>query len=116
MTVFFKTSDPNGLLKAFNGRINQEEPKGKITTWERDAQGDYTHKAQQWRNKAWFRPVVEPGGLRFNILGHKEIKTRGEIYGYYHGHLIETFLNHFDTLFTEAVSSAQAVRPGDIMT
>ena len=27
-------------------------------------------------------------------------------YGYYHGHLIETFLNHFDQSFSQGAASA----------
>ncbi|MDB5940837.1 MAG: hypothetical protein JWQ13_403, partial [Ramlibacter sp.] len=52
MAIHFVTSDPAGLLKAFDARINQKEAAGKITTWEKAADGHYTHKATEWAKKA----------------------------------------------------------------
>lgn len=113
MAVFFKTKNPRDLLQTFNDRIEQEEKEGKITTWHRNSTGDYTHKAAQWQRKAWFRPVVieatesvEPM-LRFNLIPPKDSKIDRVTWGYYHGHLTETFLNHFENFFTYAISSAK---------
>lgn len=117
MATIFKTGDPHGLLKAFDQRIEQSEPKGKITTWERHAQNGityYTHRAQEWRRKAFFRPAFGNGTLEFNIVKPKEVDISVTVYGYYHGHLSETFLNHFDDLFSEAVCTAAPVS-GDII-
>ena len=105
MSVQFSTSQPAALLTAFNARISQTESVGKITTWIKD--GDYyTHKAAEWTKKAWFKPSIESGKLVFNILRPQNINISNTVYGYFHGHLTETFLNHFDQLFTSASSSA----------
>lgn len=106
MAVNFFTNDPQALLDSFNKRIDQDDPKGKITTWIRDADGDYTHVANDWGGKAWFRAKIISGALVFNILGRKKHFMPSVVYGYYHGHLTETFLNHFDTMFTSSSSTA----------
>lgn len=106
MAVNFFTSDPNDLLDSFNKCIEQEESKGKITTWVRDNDGDYTHAADNWKWKAWFRPKVIEGALVFNILGRSNVAMSTATYGYYHGHLTETFLNHFDRKFSSGSSTA----------
>lgn len=104
--MHFTTPDPAGLLKAFDARINQTETKGKITTWEKADDGHYTHKATEWNKRAWFKPVVESGRLTFNIIKPKNQNVTTIVYAYYHGHLLETFLNHFDTLFSIGSASA----------
>jgi hypothetical protein len=106
MALFFFTSDPKALLAAFNQRIDQREPLGKITTWVRDAEGDYTHVAKNWAREAWLRPRLVEGALVFNILGNTKHTMTAVVYGYYHGHLTETFLTHFDSLFSTASSTA----------
>lgn len=107
MAVFFFTDAPKALLKEFEARIDQTEAKGRITTWERSDDGVYyTHKAIEWNKKAWFKPVVADDRLTFNIIrpGNANITTL--VYGYYHGHLIETFLNHFDEDFSRGSATA----------
>ena len=117
MAVRFKTSNPTSLLANFNKKIDQEEPKGKITTWLRERHDNrdyYTHKAADWTKKAWFTPVIEDGALKFNIRPPKDKVVDVRTYAYYHGHLTETFLAHFDDQFTEAVSTAKA-GSGDVI-
>jgi hypothetical protein len=108
MAVYFLTDTPNSLLTKFDKRIDQEDAKGKITTWERSKDGRYTHKSDEWRRKAWFRPSIEQGRLTFNILSPANETLKITVYGYYHGHLIETFLNHFDKDFTATQAGALA--------
>jgi hypothetical protein len=122
MAVVFRTSNPNRLLKAFNDRIDQKDREGQITTWERNSKGEYTHKASAWHRKAWFQPIiVEPvkgvegkkdveGILRFNLVSPKDGQYDRATYSYYHGHLIETFLNHFENSFTYGVASAKPLK------
>jgi hypothetical protein len=122
MALSFRTSNPTKLLKSFNARIDQEEREGKITTWERNAKGEYTHKASDWYRKAWFRATViepvksvngekdVPGELRFGIHPPPNGTVEPKTYSYYHGHLTETFLNHFQDLFTFAISSSKPFR------
>ena len=112
MAVKFKTSAPQVLLDKFNAAIDQTEAKGKITTWVRDSAGDFTHKADDWNQLAWMCPKIEQGQLRFTIL-HPTGKTIKTVtYAYYHGHLIETFLAHFDSYFTDAIATA-LIETGD---
>jgi hypothetical protein len=66
----------------------------------------YTHKAPEWAKKAWFLPKIEATQLTFNIIRPKEKNINAIDYAYYHGHLLETFLNHFDKSFKDAIASA----------
>lgn len=107
MAIRFFTTDPQGLLNSFNARIEQKDAKGKITTWERSEDKKYyTHKATEWHAMAWFKPLVYSDRLTFNIIKPKNNNVTRLVYAYYNGHLTETFLNHFDGIFTQAVSTA----------
>jgi hypothetical protein len=107
MAIHFTTPNAASLLKNFDARISQSEPKGKITTWEKSTDGKYyTHKAPEWNKKAWFQPKVEAAQLTFNIIKPKDQNISTIVYAYYHGHLLETFLNHFDNAFSTGVASA----------
>jgi hypothetical protein len=69
MAVYFITSEAQSLLNTFDARILQNEEKGEITTWEKSEDGKYyTHKAKEWRRKAWFKPKIESKHLQFNII------------------------------------------------
>lgn len=110
MAVRFYTENGHSLLNAFNTRISQKETTGKITTWERSEDGVYyTHRAKEWNKKAWFKPVVYSKYLAFNIIKPKNSNISITVYGYYHGHLIETFLNHFDDKFDSGEGTARAI-------
>lgn len=101
MAAYFETSKPSALLSEFNRRIKQTDQKGKITTWElSEDEKFYTHKSKDWNGQAWFSPTIDNGRLRFNIYPSKGKNVSITAYGYYHGHLLETFLNHFDQMFT----------------
>ena len=107
MSVNFSTQNPQALLAKFDAAISQSEQKGKIETWEKSADGNYyTHKARDWYKKAWFKPSVQDQKLVFNIVKPNNTNISSVVYGYYHGHLIETFLNHFDGSFSQGMASA----------
>ena len=109
MAIHFTTTDAAKLLKDFDARITQTAAQGKITTWEKSNDGrHYTHKATEWHAKAWLLPKVEAGQLTFNIIKPKDRNVTPTVYAYYHGHLIETFLNHFDKSFEHGVASGLA--------
>jgi hypothetical protein len=114
MAIHFECRDPRSLLDAFDARVTQFDAKGKITTWEKHVDGThYTHRAPEWCRKAWLQPVIEsPGRLTFRIIKPKGMSISTVVYAYYHGHLIETFLAHFDSMFTSACASALPI-PGD---
>ncbi|WP_081606973.1 hypothetical protein [Asticcacaulis benevestitus] len=108
MSVTFFTSQPQALLNSFHRAIQQSESLGKITTWEISTDGqDYTHKAADWNRKAWFSAVVGSDRLTFNIVKPQNVNVTTPVYGYYHGHITETFLNHFDDKFSSASASAR---------
>lgn len=115
MAINFSTLDASGLLKKFDSAIKQIEPKGKITTWEIHSDGKhYTHKAPEWKSKAFLRAVVESNQLKFNIVAPKNGAISSLVYAYYHGHLIETFLTHFESSFVNATASSYPEK-GDII-
>ena len=106
MSVTFYTDQPKQLLKAFDDSIKQTAAKGKITTWEKLPDDiHYTHKAADWHREAFFKAVIKDDKLVFNIVKPKGATVSTTAYAYYHGHLIETFLNHFDLQFTEGSAS-----------
>lgn len=110
MAINFITSNPKSLLASFDARINQKELSGKIITWEKSDDGKYyTHIAPEWNKRAWLSPKIALDQLTFNIIKPKNANVNTTVYAYYHAHLIETFLNHFDQSFTNAFATALAV-------
>jgi hypothetical protein len=102
MAVIVFTPEPDELLASVVGSIED----GSIRTWSHDADGDFTHSASQWTQKAWLRPRLEDGKLILNIFPPRG-KTLGRaIYGVYHGRFIEMLLNHFDERFERAIATA----------
>lgn len=111
MAIHFKTATPKKLLAAFKAAINE----GKVVTWGYDADGDFTHTAQQWKSQAWLRPkIIENTELVFTIVKPQNSKISSEIYAIYHGRFIESMLVHCDLLFKEASATALP-EDGDIV-
>jgi hypothetical protein len=109
MSVLFSTTVPKALLTKFDQRIAQTAATGKITTWEKHPDGvHYTHKAQAWKGKAYLKPIIENGGLRFAIYRPQGKSVDRVTFAYYEGHLIETFINHFSADYTNAQASPSA--------
>ncbi|KTT33848.1 hypothetical protein SB18R_03355 [Pseudomonas oryzihabitans] len=108
MSLTFTTSAPQALLKKFDGAISQEEAKGKINTWKKMPDGSYTHTSDQWGDSAYFIPSFTREGLRFNISPPKGRGLSSYTYAFYHGHLTECFLYHFERDFLTAISTALA--------
>jgi hypothetical protein len=102
MALVVKTSKPKALLAAIKKAIDDDE----IETWEYDSDGDFTHKPDQWRNKAWLAPTTEDGQLLFTLIPQSDVKMTKVVYGVYHGRFIEMLLPHFDDDFTTATATA----------
>jgi hypothetical protein len=99
MAARFITKTPNKLLSAFKKAIDG----GHVDTWKYNDQGDFTHTPKQWNGLAWMRPsVVEKDRLVFNIIRPKGSSISLEVYGVYHGRLIESMIIHCNDLFTDA--------------
>lgn len=106
MSVTFATKNPQSLLDAFKKRVNQDDQKDKITTWEENSQGNFTHKAAQVAKQAYMCPSIGENVLIFNIRAPKDKPISDYVYAYYHGHLTETFITHFKSYFSTASSTA----------
>ena len=103
ITVY--TSKPKGLLAKFKKAIDEDH----IRTWAYDQAGDFTHTAVQWNRRAWFRPYIVPSSaLEFGLLGIEGVKMTKDVYGMYHGHLVDMFLRHFDDDFSSICASAHS--------
>lgn len=109
MSVTFATTKPQALLDTFKKRINQEEQKGKITTWEENSKGFFTHKASQVAGQAYLWATVVDKALVFTIKAPGGKPISDYVYAFYHGHLTETFITHFKDLFSTASSTAKAI-------
>jgi hypothetical protein len=110
MAIYLATDTPTALHSAFDKAIDNKS----ITTWERDSDGDYTHKAANWTKKLWLRPSQENGRLAFYTVPPKDTKIQRVDYAYYHGHLIETFINHFPSNFSIASATPNAAGSDNI--
>jgi hypothetical protein len=105
MAIEVVTARPAALLSSIKKGIDEN----KIQTWAYDADGDFTHSAQQWNRQAWLRPSIQSGMLMFGIIAPKGKTISTEVYGIYHGRFIEMLLAHFDSSFSDATASAMPV-------
>lgn len=110
MAAIFVTDSPDSLLKKFKKAIDD----GKIKTWKYDNDGDFYHTGSQFSGQAWFRAKLTIGQLLFNIIKSKDGNISKFVYAYYHGHMIETLLFHFDNEFSTASATAR-VASGDLV-
>lgn len=102
MSVHILTNSPNALLLSFKKAILEK----KILTWSSDADGDFTHATEQWRNLAWFRPELRNDRLVLSIIKPTNSKISSVVYAIYHGRIIESMLAHFDKNFSNAFATA----------
>ena len=98
MAIIIKIDNPSSLLTAIKKSIDEKS----ILTWSYDNDGDFKHTTSngQWEDKAWLRPKISIGELRFGLLGVKDTKMTEEIYGIYHGRFTEMLITHFSLKFT----------------
>jgi hypothetical protein len=92
MSVFIRISSPQELVNDIRRKIKD----GKIETWQLDSDGDLTHTSLQWRNRAWFHPIIEESRVVFSIIGRKTVTMTVGEYAAYHGRLVSMLLSHFD--------------------
>lgn len=97
MTIIIRTDNPAQLLSDIRKQISQKH----IETWSFDSDGDFTHTPEQWRFKAWLRPHVESGQLRFSLISNKSQTLTKSVYGVYHGRFSEMLLTHFQDSFAD---------------
>lgn len=107
MAIIIKTINPSDLLSSIRHEIENK----KIVTWSFDNDGDFTHTPEQWIYKAWLRPKIYQGELRFGLVPRKDIKISTVVYSVYHGRFIEMLLDHFDKKFVTAAATSQKDYP-----
>ena len=111
MAIFFETKTPKKLLAAYKKAVDDEH----VTAWSYDADGDFTHTADQWNKKAWLRPKIEEGkALVFYILGPADTTLGSDVYAVYHGRFIESMLRHCDELFSASRATSMP-EDGDVI-
>ncbi|MGJ7499880.1 hypothetical protein ACSFBF_05930 [Variovorax sp. ZT5P49] len=111
MAILVNTDNSAALLTAIRKFIDDK----LVVTWSYDADGDFTHDVDQWRNKAWLRPTVEKNRLVFGILTPKDADLTHVLYGVYHGRFMEMLLTHHTALFVECSATADVLAPYDIV-
>ena len=92
MSIIINTKKPKALVKAIYKAIDE----GEIRTWVYDDDDeDFTHTAEQYEDKAWFRPEVTTGILKFDLIPMEGQSFDKGIPGIYHGRFVEMLFNHF---------------------
>jgi hypothetical protein len=90
MSVRISTARPSALLATLKRAIDAKQ----ITTWSYDADGDFTHTPEQWKNRAWLRPSIRSGELLFTTISPKSGPITWEVYGVYMGRFAEMAIVH----------------------
>lgn len=96
MTLRFTTSDPISLLNEFKKLIKQTEPKGKIKSWI-ESDGGFRHNSD-WKDKCLFMANISEDKTHL-VFTTNQVKEEFA-YAYYHGHLLQTFIEHLNTKFS----------------
>ncbi|MDQ3032734.1 MAG: hypothetical protein M3Y87_09980 [Myxococcota bacterium] len=111
MALVIHTADAEALLVQIQTAIDG----GKVRTWGYDRDGDFTHTAEQWQNKAWLRPrLLNAERLVLNIIAPRGQQVTKAIYGVYHGRFAEMVLTHFDE-HCESIRATANAELGDVL-
>jgi hypothetical protein len=111
MSISFVTSDPKKLLAAVVQAIDNHaanKPGQRIDTWRyvlHQQHYFFTHTSRNWADKAWLRADIEDGKLTFYVRQVQDVPLTRDTYAYYVGHLAETLIRHFPSLFIVARST-----------
>lgn len=114
MALYFVTEQPRALLEAFDARVRQTEPRGRIDAWTRSDDGAlYTHSSDEWNGKSWLKPRVDEGRLTFNIIRPADRYVSVKTYAFFFGQMIETFTGQLDLNF-DSVEVTPRCTDGDL--
>lgn len=102
MAIYFETNDPSKLLYEIKLAIDD----GRIKAWLCDKDGDFTHTADIWKNRAWLRPKIQNGRLELFIIAPIRTNISSEVYAVFHGRFIEAVLIHCDKFFDNSIATA----------
>ena len=110
--IIFPTTRPVALRNAFDKAIKD----GNITTWEKDSDGDYFHRAAQWTKRAWLRPeIVDGQSLSFRIIFKEKEDDKRIVYAFHSARIVEAFINHFPMMFTPHATITPNHSGNDVM-
>jgi hypothetical protein len=107
MAAYFESIRPKQLLADFDAAIALGNGKGGIATWKKTPNGYYTHTSAQYGSEAFLQAIISGNRLAFYIIKPQNKVVTMEAYAYYHGHIINTMLNHFNAQFSLASATAQ---------
>ncbi|HEY3251714.1 MAG TPA: hypothetical protein VGK25_11400 [Ignavibacteria bacterium] len=107
MAVIIKITAPGALLEKIKKAIDEQT----VDSWSYDKDDDFTYTQMEWIGRAFFRPEVYEGELRFGLRKPETRDVTKEIYSVYHGRFIEMLLIHFENEFTTAEATAQKTEP-----
>lgn len=103
----FYTKDPAGLLQKFKAKLKARQGQDSIQTWEQAGE-NFGHTSERWKNKLEFKATINAEASEPNLAFGMVAMTKGTqeerqiIYAYYHGHLLQTFVDHLGEHFTAA--------------
>lgn len=109
--IILPTADPAGLLAAIRKGIDSRS----IRTWSYDADGDFTHTAEQWNDTAWLSPSIGEERLELFILPPRGTAISTATYAIFHGRFIEMALRHCDHLLSAAASASPFPMGADLV-
>ncbi|WP_267106128.1 hypothetical protein [Xanthomonas sacchari] len=104
----FFAEDPSGLLEKFKRKIAARQGLRSIDTWEQVGE-NFGHTAERWKGKMVFKAQIGAVQDRRFLLFKVASMSKGTqeeqqmIYAYYHGHMLQTFIDHLGDEFTSAV-------------
>lgn len=103
----FYTQDPAGLLQKFKAKLKAKQGQDSIQTWQQVGD-NFGHTSERWKGKLAFKANINADATQPNLsftVGPMAKGTQEErqiIYAYYHGHLLQTFVDHLSGYFTAA--------------
>ncbi len=96
MNLNLRTVNTNSdnLLKTIKLFIDEN----KIVTWSYDKDGDFTHCADQWENKAWIYPtIVSSQEIQWKLKRpENQANLDSVVRSVYLGRFSEMLINHFE--------------------
>jgi len=107
MAIVINTENPEELLIEIKRAIDEN----RVELWSYDSTGDFTYTPERWVNRAWLRPEVGFGELKFGILGTKDVGMTASVYSAYHAFFIEMLLTYLDKYFITVAATAKKTEP-----
>jgi hypothetical protein len=112
MAIYIKTKKKIDLVEEIIDKIDSNI----ISTWSYDDDNDFTHKAEQWSNRAWISEKTDGSdNICFGIIGRRDRPLTKMEYAIFHSRFAEMLLAHFDNDFDEIKITSMPVPTIDII-